>query len=90
GDPASLGGRSAAAARVSWITGPAGTATAPPPATQSPPTQSPQARTTVETAEPARLIAELSCQFGGEIPGLTVTRPTLEDTYLELIAEVTP
>jgi ABC-2 type transport system ATP-binding protein len=39
---------------------------------------------------PAQLIAQLSCRFGGEIPGLTVTRPTLEDTYLELIAEVTP
>ena len=25
-------------------------------------------------------------EFGGEIPGLTVTRPTLEDVYLDLIA----
>jgi ABC-2 type transport system ATP-binding protein len=37
------------------------------------------------TTAPARLIAELSAACGGEIPGLTVTRPTLEDAYLELI-----
>jgi ABC-2 type transport system ATP-binding protein len=46
--------------------------------------------TTVETTTPTRLVAELSAQLGGEVPGLTVTRPTLEDIYLELIAEVTP
>jgi ABC-2 type transport system ATP-binding protein len=72
GDPGWLGGRSAAAARVSWI-----------PIQQAP-------RTTVQTATPTQLVAELSRQFGGEVPSLTVTRPTLEDTYLELIAEVTP
>ena len=44
--------------------------------------------TTVQTATPTRLVAELAREFGGEIPGLTVTRPTLEDIYLELIAEV--
>ncbi len=37
------------------------------------------------TAAPTRLIAELSRQYAGEVPGLTVTRPTLEDAYLELI-----
>jgi ABC-2 type transport system ATP-binding protein len=37
------------------------------------------------TAEPTRLIAELSTAYAGEIPGLTVTRPSLEDAYLELI-----
>jgi ABC-2 type transport system ATP-binding protein len=42
---------------------------------------------TVTTAAPTQLVAELSREFGGEIPGLTVTRPTLEDTYLELISE---
>jgi ABC-2 type transport system ATP-binding protein len=36
------------------------------------------------TDEPTRLIAELAARFGGEVPGLTVTRPTLEDVYLEL------
>jgi ABC-2 type transport system ATP-binding protein len=48
----------------------------------------PQAgRRTVATSTPTQLVAELSREFGGEIPGLTVTRPTLEDIYLELISE---
>jgi ABC-2 type transport system ATP-binding protein len=42
---------------------------------------------TVATATPTQFVAELSQEFGGEIPGLTVTRPTLEDIYLELISE---
>jgi ABC-2 type transport system ATP-binding protein len=37
------------------------------------------------TDEPTRVVAELGARFGGEVPGLTVTRPTLEDIYLELI-----
>jgi ABC-2 type transport system ATP-binding protein len=37
------------------------------------------------TAEPTRLVADLAARYGGEIPGLTVTRPSLEDVYLELI-----
>ncbi len=37
------------------------------------------------TGEPTRLVAELSARYGGEVPGLTVTRPSLEDVYLELI-----
>jgi ABC-2 type transport system ATP-binding protein len=32
-------------------------------------------------------VARLAREFGGEVPGLTVTRPTLEDTYLQLIEE---
>jgi ABC-2 type transport system ATP-binding protein len=72
GDPASLGGRAAAAARVSWD--------APGRTT----------RTTVKTTTPTRLVAELSREFDGEVPGLTVTRPTLEDIYLDLIAEARP
>jgi ABC-2 type transport system ATP-binding protein len=42
----------------------------------------------VESAEsdtPAALVAELAARFGGEVPGLTVTRPTLEDVYLRMI-----
>jgi ABC-2 type transport system ATP-binding protein len=67
GDPGSLGGRSTAAARVSWNT---------------------QAgRTTVQSTTPTRLVAELAREFDGEVPGLTVTRPTLEDVYLELLSE---
>jgi ABC-2 type transport system ATP-binding protein len=37
------------------------------------------------TAEPTRAIAALAARFGGEVPGLTVTRPSLEDVYLDLI-----
>ncbi|NES15606.1 MULTISPECIES: ABC transporter ATP-binding protein [Micromonospora] len=38
-----------------------------------------------ETATPTALVAELAARFGGEVPGLTVTRPTLEDVYLRMI-----
>ena len=69
GDPASLGGRAAAAARVSWGA-PGG-----------------KGRETVQTTTPTRLVAELAREFDGEVPGLTVTRPTLEDVYLDLISE---
>jgi len=67
GEPGTLGGRAAAAARVSW----------------QPPGG---ARRTVQTSTPTETVTELAREFNGEIPGLTVTRPTLEDTYLELIA----
>jgi len=30
-------------------------------------------------------VAELSARLGGEVPELTVSRPTLEDVYLRLI-----
>jgi ABC-2 type transport system ATP-binding protein len=40
-------------------------------------------RTAAPTAEVARLAAGIP---GGEVPGLTITRPSLEDTYLALIA----
>ena len=66
GDPETLGGRAAAAARVSW----------------DPPGQ---ARRTVQTSTPTETVTELAREFRGEIPGLTVTRPTLEETYLDLI-----
>jgi ABC-2 type transport system ATP-binding protein len=65
GDAASLGGRDAAAARVSW--------------------DDQGERHLVETTAPTQVVAELSERLGGEVPGLTVTRPTLEDIYLELI-----
>jgi len=38
------------------------------------------------TGEPTRLISELAARFNGEVPGLQVHRPSLEDTYLSLIA----
>ena len=34
---------------------------------------------------PDRAALELAARFGGEVPGLTVTRPSLEDVYLDLI-----
>ena len=40
------------------------------------------------TAEPTRTVLELSARFaGGEVPGLTVSRPTLEETYLSMVGE---
>ncbi|WBB74781.1 ABC transporter ATP-binding protein [Micromonospora sp. WMMD1128] len=38
-----------------------------------------------ETATPTALVAELAARFGGEVPGLAVRRPTLEDVYLRMI-----
>jgi len=42
-------------------------------------------RRSTQTSEPTRVVAELGARYGGEVPGLTVTRPSLEDVYLELI-----
>jgi ABC-2 type transport system ATP-binding protein len=39
------------------------------------------------TSEPTRFIAELSTLFRGEIPALSVVRPSLEDIYLGLIGQ---
>ena len=38
------------------------------------------------TITPARLVADLAARHGGEVPGLQIRRPTLEDTYLDLIS----
>ncbi|CAB5121355.1 unannotated protein [freshwater metagenome] len=37
------------------------------------------------TNNPTALVARLTSQFNGEIPELTVTRPSLEDIYLKMI-----
>ncbi|GAA1261298.1 ABC transporter ATP-binding protein [Sphaerisporangium rubeum] len=66
GDPATLGGRAAADATVSWHEN--------------------GERRRVATATPTRTVLELTRRFDGEVPELTVTRPTLEDVYLGLIA----
>jgi len=42
-------------------------------------------RRSERTEEPTCVVAGLAARYGGEVPGLTVTRPTLEDVYLELI-----
>jgi ABC-2 type transport system ATP-binding protein len=38
------------------------------------------------TNEPTALVAKLAREFGGEVPGLEVSRTTLEEAYLALIA----
>ncbi|MFF0743744.1 ABC transporter ATP-binding protein [Streptomyces sp. NPDC004111] len=40
---------------------------------------------TERTGTPTRAVAELMGRFDGEIPGLRITRPSLEDVYLRLI-----
>jgi ABC-2 type transport system ATP-binding protein len=44
-------------------------------------------RRQVSTQEPATVVAELMARYGGDVPGLTVSRPTLEDIYLNLIGQ---
>jgi ABC-2 type transport system ATP-binding protein len=39
------------------------------------------------TATPTSVVADLGRRFAGEVPGLTVSRPTLEDVYLEMIGD---
>ncbi|MDO8122456.1 ABC transporter ATP-binding protein [Isoptericola sp. b490] len=39
------------------------------------------------TATPTTLVADLAAHYGGEVPGLEVHRPTLEDVYLGLVGE---
>jgi ABC-2 type transport system ATP-binding protein len=39
------------------------------------------------TDQPTALVADLATRFGGEVPGLAVTRPSLEDVYLQLVGE---
>jgi ABC-2 type transport system ATP-binding protein len=45
----------------------------------------PGGRESVATDTPTAEVAKLSARFGGEVPGLTVARPTLEDIYLAMI-----
>jgi ABC-2 type transport system ATP-binding protein len=64
GTPATLGGRAAAAARVSWR-------------------ENGEPRTE-QVADPTELIRKLVAE-DADLSALTVTRPTLEDIYLDLI-----
>jgi ABC-2 type transport system ATP-binding protein len=71
--PAELGGRSVRNAVVAWTDADGGHE--------------------VTTATPTRVVAELATRFAGpgaathgEVPGLEVRRPTLEDVYLSLIS----
>jgi ABC-2 type transport system ATP-binding protein len=45
----------------------------------------PGGKQAVTTTTPTKVVSELAATLGGEVPGLTVTRPSLEDIYLELI-----
>jgi ABC-2 type transport system ATP-binding protein len=65
GDVATLGGRTAGDATVSWLD--AGR------------------RHDERTADPASTVCALRERYAGPVPGLTVTRPSLEDIYLNLI-----
>jgi ABC-2 type transport system ATP-binding protein len=48
--------------------------------------QGPDGPRSIQTATPTEYVSRLSSELsGGEIPGLTVTRPTLEDVYLTMI-----
>jgi ABC-2 type transport system ATP-binding protein len=47
--------------------------------------EAPDGRRTLQTATPTKVVTDLAAQFGGEVPGLAVSRPSLEDVYLELI-----
>jgi ABC-2 type transport system ATP-binding protein len=38
-----------------------------------------------DTDAPTAVVGELAARFGGEVPNLAVTRPTLEDMYLSLV-----
>lgn len=40
---------------------------------------------TKETSEPTATVRDLTAKFNGEIPGLSVVRPSLEDVYLQLV-----
>jgi len=45
----------------------------------------PDGTRSVQTTTPTQFVLQLADSSGGEIPGLSVTRPSLEDRYLELI-----
>jgi ABC-2 type transport system ATP-binding protein len=44
-------------------------------------------RRTEATATPTAFVRQLAARFPGEVPDLTVARPTLEDVYLRMIGE---
>jgi len=47
--------------------------------------EGPGGRESVSTDTPTATVMKLSAQFDGEIPGLNVAHPTLEDIYLRMI-----
>lgn len=49
--------------------------------------ETPEGRVTEETATPTEAVVQLAERYHGEVPGLAVARPTLEDVYLRMIGE---
>jgi ABC-2 type transport system ATP-binding protein len=49
--------------------------------------QGPDGPESERTHTPTATVAALAERFGGEVPGLTVSRPTLEDVYLTMIGK---
>jgi len=47
----------------------------------------PSGRLSQETETPTAFVQQLASELGGEVPGLTVARPTLEDIYLRMIGK---
>jgi ABC-2 type transport system ATP-binding protein len=45
------------------------------------------ARRTAATPTPTAFVADLAARFSGEVPDLAVSRPTLEDVYLQMIGD---
>jgi ABC-2 type transport system ATP-binding protein len=41
----------------------------------------------IETFSPAKTVVDVFAWYGGEVPGLTITRPSLEDVYLAMIKD---
>ncbi len=50
----------------------------------------PTGRESAHTDTPTAFVGQLATQFDGEVPGLTVARPTLEDVYLRMINKTEP
>jgi ABC-2 type transport system ATP-binding protein len=51
--------------------------------------QGPDGPESERTHTPTATVAALAERFGGEVPALTVSRPTLEDVYLAMIGKDT-
>ncbi len=49
--------------------------------------EGPDGRETLATDTPTATVLKLADQFGGEVPGLGVAQPTLEDIYLRMIGK---
>ena len=88
GEPATLGGRDAERARISFRL-PAGYTAADLPV----PSQAANGMVVVETGAPTQALHQLTdwaIRHGQVLAGLTVERPSLEDVYLELTREGAP